>query len=200
MTDPSSLAPAAFLITNQMADFDTWKATFDSAEQLRAANGYLGHHINRAEDDPNSVTVFFAVADADKAKAFVTSDEVKAIMAKSGVISAPEYTWVTPVRENIVWDRQLPAFVATHHVADFDAWLAGYDAAEEVRTSRGIIGQAVNQSIEDPSLAVVYHQAESFDTLRSFLESEDLKEAMHKAGVISEPQATFYTGGWGKQY
>ena len=200
MTDQSELAPAAVLISYRVADFDSWKATFDALEHRRVENGFLGHHINRAADDPNSLTLFFAVADTNRAKAFVSSDEIKESMRKAGAISAPEFTWVTPVRENIVWDRKLPAFVVTHHVDDFDAWLAGYDAADDIRRSNGIIGDAANRSIDDPSLAVVYHQAESFDTLQSFLESEDLKVAMKSAGVVSEPQASLYTGGWGKQY
>lgn len=200
MTDQSDLAPAAILISYRVADFDAWKATFDALEYRRVENGFVGHHINRAADDPNSLTLFFAVADVNLAKAFVSSDEIKESMKKAGAVSVPEFTWVTPVRENIVWDRELPAFVVTHHVADFDAWLAGYDAADEVRRSNGIIGHAANRSIDDPSLAIVYHQAESFDTLKAFLESEDLKAAMQKAGVVSEPQATFHTGGWGKQY
>jgi quinol monooxygenase YgiN len=200
MTDQSGLAPAAVLISYRVADFDAWKATFDALEHRRVENGFVGHHINRAQEDPNSLTLFLAVADTDRAKAFSSSDELKESMKKAGAISTPEVTWVTPVRENIVWNRELPAFVVTHHVADFDAWLAGYDAAGEVRNSSGIVGDAANRSIDDPSLAVVYHQAESFDTLQSFLESEDLKAAMKEAGVVSEPQATFYAGGWGKQY
>lgn len=200
MTDQSELAPAAILISYRVADFDAWKAMFDALEHRRVENGFLGHHINRAADDPNSLTLFFAVGDTDQAKAFVSSDEIKESMQKAGAVSVPEFTWVTPVRENIVWDKELPAFVVTHHVADFDAWLAGYDAADEIRRAGGIVGDAANRSIDDPSLAIVYHQAESFDTLRSFLESEELKAAMMKAGVVSEPQVSLHTGGWGKQY
>jgi len=200
MTDQSELAPAALLISYRVADFDAWKATFDALEDRRVENGFLGHHINRSQDDPSTLTLFFAVADPDKAKAYASSDELKESMAKAGAMSVPTFTWVTPVRENLVWDRALPAFIVTHHVADFDAWLAGYDEADEVRRSSGILGHAANRSIEDPSLAIVYHQAESFDTLRSFLDSEDLQAAMKKAGVVSEPQVSFHTGGWGKQY
>ena len=69
-----------------------------------------------------------------------------------------------------------------------------------MRKTRGIIGHAANRSLDDPSLAVVYHQAESFDTLRSFLRSDDLRAAMKEAGATSEPEVTFHTGGWGKLY
>ena len=57
--------------------------------------------------------------------------------------------------------------ILSHSVADFDRWLEGYDAAAALRTkSKGIIGHAANRGLGDPSLAFIYHQAESFDTLR----------------------------------
>ena len=65
-------------------------------------------------------------------------------MAEAGITSAPEFMWMTPVREAIVWDREVPAMIITHHVEDFDAWVVGYDAADELQRSNGIIGQAAN--------------------------------------------------------
>ncbi len=200
MTDPAELPPAAMLLSFQVADFDEWKAGFDGNEQSRIDHGYLGHHINRAENDPNSLSVYLAVGDLDKAKAFATSDELKSKMAAAGVTSAPEIMWMTTAREVIVWDRAVPAMIITHHVEDFDTWLVGYDAADELRRSNGIIGDAANRSLDDPSFVLVYHQAESFDTLRSFGSSDGLRAAMKEAGATSEPEATFHTGGWGKRY
>ncbi len=200
MTDPAQLPPAAMIVSYQVADFDAWKAVFDDNEQRRIDSGILGHHINRAEGDPNSVALYLAVGDVDRAKAFTTSDELKSAMTEAGVTTAPEFMWMTPVREVIVWDRELPAMIISHHVEDFDAWLVGYDAADELQRSNGIIGHAANRSIDDPSLVVVYHQAESFDTLRSFLRSDELRAVMKEAGATSEPEVTFHTGGWGKLY
>ncbi len=200
MTDPAQLPQAALLISYPVADFDTWKAVFDANEQSRIDNGYVGHHVNRAEDDPNSLAVYLAIGDLERARAYVTSDDVKALMAEAGVAGAPEFTWVRPLRENVVWDRELPAMVITHHVEDLDAWLAGYDGADELQRSSGIIGHAANASMDDPSLVVVYHQAESFDALRDLLGSAELKAAMKEAGVVSEPEVTFHIGGWGKLY
>jgi hypothetical protein len=90
--------------------------------------------------------------------------------------------------------------ILSHRVEDLDTWLAGYDAAGELQRSSGIVGQAANRSVDDPSLVVVYHQAQSFDTLRSFLRSDELRTVMKEAGVDSEPEVTFHTGGWGKLY
>jgi len=194
------LPPAAVILGSRVADFDAWKAVFDSNEQNRIDNGVLGHHINRAEDDPNSLNVYLAVADEAKVRAWLDSDALKSVMASAGVIGTPVLTWMTPVLESIVWDRELPAIMVSHRVEDFDRWRLGYTTADEVRRSGGIVGHAVNRSIDDPSMAIVYHQAESFDALRSFLGSEDLQLAMKQAGVISEPEVTFHTGGWAKRY
>jgi hypothetical protein len=188
------------IISYRVADFDAWLAVFNDNEQGRIDSGYLGHHVNRAENDPNSLSIFLAVSDVDRVKAYVTSDDVKSLMADAGVLTAPEFTWVTPLREAVVWDRELPGMILSHRVEDLDTWLAGYDAAGELQRSSGIVGQAANRSVDDPSLVVVYHQAQSFDTLRSFLRSDELRTVMKEAGVDSEPEVTFHTGGWGKLY
>jgi hypothetical protein len=200
MSGPAMLPPAAVVLSSQVADFDAWKAVFDANEQNRIENGVLGHHINRAEDDANNLDGYLAVGDEARVRAWLESDALKSVMASAGVIGSPVLSWMTPVLESIVWDRELPAIMASHRVKDFDTWLVGYNTADEVRRSGGIVGHAVNRSIEDPSLAIVYHQAESFDALRSFLGSEDLQLAMKQAGVMSEPEVTFHTGGWAKRY
>jgi hypothetical protein len=88
----------------------------------------------------------------------------------------------------------------SHSVADFDRWLEGYDGAADLQAAKGIVGQAANRSLDDPAVAIVYHQAESFDTLRAFLADDEIKATMQEAGVISAPDVRFVTGGWAKQY
>lgn len=200
MTDAESLPPAAVMLRSTIADFDTWKAVFDENEEMRRAGGIVAHHINRSDDDPSQLAVYFAVADVDAAKAFLASDDLKQVMAKAGLQGPPEVTWMTPVREEAVWDRELPGMIVSHSVADFDSWLEGYDATDGLRQSNGIVGHAANRLIDDPSVVLVYHQAESADTLRAFLDNPDLREAMDEAGVTSEPEVSFHTGGWAKAY
>lgn len=192
--------PAAIVVRHRVADFDRWKVAFDEHEDARVAAGILGHHLNRAEEDPNLVTIYLAVADVDGARSFAESDDLRNVMEQAGVVGEPELMWMTPVREAIDWDRELPAFIVSHRVADFDSWLAGYDAADDLREEHGIVGHAVNRAFDDPSVAIVYHQAESFDALRAFLESDELRAAMEETGVVSEPEVSFHTGGSGKRY
>ena len=107
-----SLPPAAVVVRSRVADFDTWLAVFDSHEDARREAGILAHHINRAEDDPNDVSIFMALSDLEKAKAFAASDDLRERMQASGVVSAPEITYMTPVREAIVLGPRTPRVYA----------------------------------------------------------------------------------------
>jgi quinol monooxygenase YgiN len=196
----SELPPYAALIAHPVDDVDRWKIGFDEHEPARRAAGILGHHINRAEDDPHLITIFLALSDLDAAKAFSQSPDLGETMQRLGVTGPPEIRWLQPIREEVVWDRQLPAFILHHRVADFDAWVEGYDQAGEIQRAGGIIGHAANRSIDEPDLVTVYHQAETFDTLRAFLANPDLEAAMKHAGVVSAPEVSFHTGGWAKFY
>lgn len=197
----STQQPAgAVIITHEVTNFDTWKAVFDGHEGARKAAGILGHHINRHVDNPNRLSIYLAVSDVAKAKAFAASSDLQQTMMAGGVTGAPTAVWVKPVVEAIVWDRELPAMMILHQVAAFDSWLAGYTAAAPVRQQGGIVGAAANQLLDQPNTALVYHQAESLDTLKAFMANPGLKDAMQKAGVTSAPEVTFVTGGWSKRY
>ncbi|MBI3790765.1 MAG: antibiotic biosynthesis monooxygenase [Gemmatimonadetes bacterium] len=196
----SATPPAAVIIRHTCADFDRWKAAFDADEPNRKAAGMLGHHINRGADNPNDLSVYIAASDLAKAQAFANSPQLKETMQKAGIVSAPVVTWMTPVSEQIVWDRQVPGVLITHTVADFAKWQVGYAQAEGVRKAGGIIGHAVNRAVDNPNLVIVYHQAESQDALKAFTSHPELKAAMLAAGVTSAPTFTFVTGGWAKMY
>lgn len=200
MSEATQRPSAAVIITHEVSDFDAWKTVFDRHEGARKEAGFLGHHINRHAENPNLLSVYLAVSDVAKARAFTESADLRTTMSAAGVTSMPSLVWVKPVSEAIVWNRELPAAMISHQVADFDAWLAVYAGAAEVRTQGGIVGAAANQLLEEPRTALVYHQAESRGALEAFLAHPGLKDAMQKGGVTSAPQVTFVTGGWAKQY
>ena len=194
------LPPYALVAEYLVKDFDHWLATFDSNQPMRVEAGFLGHHVNRAEEDPNRIALYLAATDLDKGNAFLSSPELREVMQDAGIVSPPEFNWMVPKRTDIVWEGELPSMIATHSVADFDAWFEGYNATDELRAANGIVGHAANQSLDDPLRVLVYHQAASFDTLRAFLALPELQAAMEAAGVTSEPEVQFCTGGWARQY
>jgi hypothetical protein len=199
MSVSNNIPPAAVVFIHEVADWDKWKACFEGHEDARKAAGFVGHQLNRGLENPNLISIYLGVSDLAKAKEFSTSSELASKMAEAGVKGAPTIIWMKPVVQQIVWDREVPAMMLSCKVANFDAWLKTYNASDAVREKGGIIGHAASQSLDDPSNAVVYHQAESFDTLKTFVASPELKEAMEKAGVIGAPQVSYMTSGWAKR-
>lgn len=200
MSEETQLPQAAVIMTHEVANWDTWKAVFDGHEEARKAAGILGHHINRHADNPNRVSVYMSVSDVAKAQAFSQSADLHAAMSTAGITSAPTAVWVKPLDVNLIWDRELPAMMVSHKVANLDAWFEGYTSAATLRAQGGIVGEAANQVLDDTGTVLVYHQAESQDALRAFMANPALKDVMQKAGVTSAPQVTFVTGGWSKRY
>ena len=196
----TKLPRAAIFATLKVADFDRWYAGFSKLEPLRRKYGIIGHHLNRIRGDETLVGVYLAVEDIEAAKRFLKSDELKAAFRETGVQGAPVMHLMKPRFEDVVWDRQLPAIIVRHDVKDYLHWAKFYEAAAAIRNRAGIIGHATNTLLDDEKTVIVYHQAESFKALDTFLADPELKEAMELAGVISEPEVTFATGGWAKMY
>lgn len=78
------------VVHHKVKDFAAWKQSFDGHAPVRKAAGLTRAHVLQAVDDPNAVTVLLDFTDADKAKAFGKSDELKARMKSAGVIGKPE--------------------------------------------------------------------------------------------------------------
>jgi len=201
MSDSSNKGPTiAAVVSHVVNNFDVWKLNFDDQEIPRRKAGLLGHHLNREMDNPKHVTGFFPCADRAEAEAFFNSDDLRESMRASGIIGSPHIDWVHPIRYNAIRDRQLPAALIVHNVNNVDSWLAEYDKGADLRRNAGILGDAVNQSLDDPTLLIVYHQAETFKELRDFLASEEVVAAMRRAGITTPPDITYHLGDYGTRY
>jgi hypothetical protein len=81
-------------ISHHVKDFDTWVKAFDAeGPDARAANGLIDRGMARDFYDPNTVYLTFEVSDSAKARARMTSPELKKIMADAGVDSPPTTRW-----------------------------------------------------------------------------------------------------------
>ncbi|NIM00177.1 MAG: hypothetical protein GTN89_04600 [Acidobacteria bacterium] len=169
-----------------MADFEAWQAVFDEHAPSRARAGYLGHYIKRGIDDPDRVFVYSLGNDADALRAYLEGDELEATLRNAGVEDEPTHIVMRPMSRNLVSGRMLPGIIVVHDVEDYDRWRIEYDAFEDFRRRSGIIGHAVSRSLDAPDRVVVYHQANEVGDLRAFVESDELRDAMHEAGVVGE--------------
>jgi len=86
------------MITHHVKDFDTWLKAYDAeGVAARAANGMMDRVLARGIDDPNSVSLIFAITDTAKANARMNSPELKKIMTDGGVdgpVTVTHFKWV----------------------------------------------------------------------------------------------------------
>lgn len=70
----------------KVKDYDQWKKAYDSHIEQRKAAGEASFKVFRGVEDPNTVTVLSVQESADKVRAFMESEELKAAMEAAGII------------------------------------------------------------------------------------------------------------------
>ena len=80
-----------------------------------------------------------------------------------------------------------------HPVEDYSRWRKAYDDFDSERTSMGVNGDAVYQATGDPNDVTVWHDFDSVEAAKDFMNSDRLKEVMQAAGVAGAPTIWFTT-------
>jgi len=78
-----------------------------------------------------------------------------------------------------------------HKVADFARWKVAYDAHAPVRQKAGLKEKYLLRNVADPSEVVILFEAEDLKRAQEFGASANLRETMHKAGVVGVPSVSF---------
>ncbi len=186
-----NLPPVATLVAHRVADYDAWKKVFDDHLPARKKAGCLGHHINRGADDPNMVYIYCPATDVDKVRAFLDSPDLEQVMKNAGVEDPPTVKVMRPMSADFIPDKKLAGLLVSHVVEDYDAWRKVYDDFDLYRKESGIVGHAVNQEFDEPNSVITYHQAESLNSIRAFVDSNELKERMRDGGVAEPIEMRF---------
>ncbi|HKO09154.1 MAG TPA: cyclase [Alphaproteobacteria bacterium] len=78
-----------------------------------------------------------------------------------------------------------------HEVADYTTWRRVYDKFDAERKAMGATARQVFQAAGDPNDVTAWHDFATLEKARSFASSEQLKEAMGRAGVRGKPEMWF---------
>ena len=82
------------MVTHHVKDFASWLKAYDAeGPAARAANGMLDRALAQNADDPNTVTLLFAITDMAKVKAGIASPELKKVMTDAGADGPPTITF-----------------------------------------------------------------------------------------------------------
>jgi hypothetical protein len=73
----------------KVKDFNAWRTSYDGHEKDRVSAGITNGRVFRGPDNPNDVVILQDVADVSKARTWLSSNEMKSVMEKSGVVGSP---------------------------------------------------------------------------------------------------------------
>ena len=82
------------LVHHKVADYSSWRSVFDAALDFRHSGGECSCRIFRKTGNPNDLTLLFEWQDMDKAKHYMTSDELRKKMQQAGVMGVPEIVYL----------------------------------------------------------------------------------------------------------
>jgi len=85
----------------------------------------------------------------------------------------------------------MPSLVIRHKVADYAAWKPLFDAHAATRRAHGSLGGRVFRNAADPNEILALIEWDNLDRARLFGQSDDLREAMARSGVVDEPDLWF---------
>jgi quinol monooxygenase YgiN len=81
--------------------------------------------------------------------------------------------------------------IVQHTVRDYDAWKPFFDDHEPVRAKYGCQSHTIYRDADNPNDVTILFRYESRERAEEFMKDPSLRETMEKAGVISEPRATW---------
>jgi cysteinyl-tRNA synthetase len=76
-------------------------------------------------------------------------------------------------------DEMSKHILVRHMVADFPTWKVAFDNHEQQRQNQNSV--------------TILLAAQDFEKAKKFTQSDDLRDIMHRAGVISKPEVCFLT-------
>ncbi|MFN2266470.1 MAG: antibiotic biosynthesis monooxygenase family protein [Anaerolineales bacterium] len=79
----------SMLVRSKVEDFQTWKKGFDEGADLRTSFGGGAEQVFQDASDPNTYVAVIEWDTLEDARKFAQSPELKAAMAKAGVVGTP---------------------------------------------------------------------------------------------------------------
>jgi hypothetical protein len=88
---------STIIVRHRVADFDTWKTAYDEHGAMRRQYGITDVSLHRDETDPSMVSIILAADDPGRAREFASSDDLREVMTRAGVVSEPDIWFTTDV-------------------------------------------------------------------------------------------------------
>ena len=84
------------------------------------------------------------------------------------------------------------AYILVHHkIEEYNKWKSAFDDHSSTRAEHGSTGGKIFRNADNPNDIFTLLEISSIEKGKEFAQSDSLKEAMQKAGVISMPEVYF---------
>src|SRR6185437_16808744 len=84
----------------------------------------------------------------------------------------------------------------THKVANYEKWLAAYEAHDSARLAAGLHNYVIGRGLEDSNMVLVALKCDDTAKAKAFAKDPGLKAAMKKGGVLGTPTISILTATW----
>jgi heme-degrading monooxygenase HmoA len=85
----------------------------------------------------------------------------------------------------------MPYLIIRHKVEDYAKWKPVFDAHGATRQANGSKGGRLFRNADDPNETVILFEWDDLEKARQFAQSDDLRQAMQRAGVADRPDVYF---------
>lgn len=178
-------------VLQHVRDFDAWRAAFEATLPERKHAGFVAQGVMRGVDDPRLVAVWLAVTDVAQAKAYFNDKSVSERMSRAGATGRPRVLLSSNLTAKMEPGRTgLHAAILRMRVNDVAVFKAIVDTEAQDRQDAGIVGYALGQDVDDPSLAYLYLQSEDAGRLRNYVFGKQTKQSWRDAGMQGNPILT----------
>ncbi len=85
----------------------------------------------------------------------------------------------------------MPYIPVRHKVEDYTKWKPLFDEHGAARKASGSKGGYLLRNNDDPNEVVMFMEVDDLEKGRQFVQSEDLRQAMERSGVVGQPDVCF---------
>jgi quinol monooxygenase YgiN len=85
----------------------------------------------------------------------------------------------------------MASMLVQHQVKDFSEWKNVYDSLADLRASSGELSDTIYRDANNPNELTILFEWDSLENAQKYSQSQELKEAMQKAGVEGPPNISF---------
>lgn len=180
------------IVRYQVSDYAKWRASYDTRDSLRAANGLQNYVLGRGVSDSNAVMVAVKADDIEKAKAFTKGTALKSALQKGYVKGTPEYMFTTVVYQDMSPNMSDLRSMTFFTVKDFDAWKTSFEANRQTRTDNGLTDRAYGHEVDDNHKVILVVGINDSTKAEAYWNSDLIKQRRAESGVAGPVKRFVY--------